>query len=239
VLRVGRPEVNTVETEYPGLFSGVGKLKDYKAKLHIDSDVKPVAQPMRRIPFALRHQVEAEIQNLLDQDIIEPVQGPTPWVSPVVVVPKASGVRLCVDMRQANEAIIRERHPIPTVDEVLEDLNQSTVFSKLDLWLGFHQIELHEDSRYITTFITHVGLFRYKRMLFGVNSAPELYQHIIRQVLQDCPGTANIADDIIVHGKDEKQHDERLERVFRRLADVGLTLNKDKCQLRLNHLEFI
>ena len=183
--------------------------------------------------------MEAEIQNLLDQDIIEPVQGPTPWVSPVVVVPKASGVRLCVDMRQANEAIIRERHPIPTVDEVLEDLNQSTVFSKLDLWLGFHQIELHEDSRYITTFITHVGLFRYKRMLFGVNSAPELYQHIIRQVLQDCPGTANIADDIIVHGKDEKQHDERLERVFRRLADVGLTLNKDKCQLRLNHLEFI
>jgi len=239
VLRVGRPEVNTVEIEYPGLFSGVGKHKDYKAKLHIDPDVKPVAQPMRRIPFALRHQVEAEIQNLLDQDIIEPVQGPTPWVSPVVVVPKASGVRLCVDMRQANEAIIRERHPIPTVDEVLEDLNQSTVFSKLDLRLGFHQIELHEDSRYITTFITHVGLFRYKRMLFGVNSAPELYQHIIRQVLQDCPGTANIADDIIVHGKDEKQHDERLERVFRRLADVGLTLNKDKCQLRLNHLEFM
>ena len=120
------------------LFKGIGKLKDYKLKLHINPEVKPVAQPVRRIPFALRSKVEEEIQKLLEQDIIEPVQGPTPWVSPVVVVPKGSGVRLCVDMRQANEATIRERHPIPTVDEVLEELNQSTVFSKLDLRLGFH-----------------------------------------------------------------------------------------------------
>ena len=98
--------------------------------------------------------------------------------------------------------------PHPDRYEVLEKLNQSTVFSKLDLRLGFHQLELHEYSTPITTFITHVGLFRYKRLMFGVNSAPELYQHVIRQVLQDCQGTANIADDIIVHGKDTQQHDE-------------------------------
>ena len=76
-------------------------------------------------------------------DIIEPVEGPTPWVSPVVVVPKADGeIRLCVDMRRANEAIVGERHPIPTVDEVLQSLNQSTAFSKLDLKWGYHQVEL-------------------------------------------------------------------------------------------------
>ena len=145
----------------------------------------------------------------------------------------------CVDMRRANEAIVRERHPIPTVDEVLEELNQSTVFSKLDLRLGFHQLELHEDSRPITTFITHLGLFRYKRLLFGVNSAPELYQHVIRQVLQDCPGASNIADDIVVHGRGTEEHDKRLVSVFRKLADAGLTLNRDKCKFRLSHLEFM
>jgi len=197
-----------------------------------------VAQSVRRIPFAMRPKAEEEIQRLLEQDIIEPVQGPTPWVSPVVVVPKASGVRLCVDMRRANEAIVRERHPIPTVDEVLEELNQSTVFSKLDLRLGFHQLELREDSRPITTFITHLGLFRYKRLFFDVNSAPELYQHVIRQVLQDCPGASNIADDIVVHGRGREEHDKRLVSVFRKLADAGLTLNRDKCKFRLSHLEF-
>jgi len=88
-------------------------------------------------------------------------------------------------MREANAAIICERIPIPTVDEVLENLKGSTMFSKLDLRLGFHQIELDKDSRDITTFTTHDGLFRYKRLSFGVNSAPEKYQQIVRQVVSD------------------------------------------------------
>jgi len=120
VLRVGR-EVNAVtEADFPGLFDGVGKLKGYETKLHINTEVRTVAQNPRRVPYGLRDKVAAEIQNLQRQGIIEPVQGPTPWVNPVVILPKPSGaVRLCVDMRQANEAIVRERHPIPTVDEVL------------------------------------------------------------------------------------------------------------------------
>lgn len=89
-------------------------------------------------------------------DIIEKAEGPTPWVSQIVVAPKPNGdIRLCVDMRQANQAIIRERHPIPAVDEILQNLNRSSVFSKLDLKLAFHQIELSEQSRIITTFVTH------------------------------------------------------------------------------------
>lgn len=246
VLRVGKEleKVNSVTTEHmieehQVLFEGIGKLKGFQAKLHIDPDVKPVAQPVRRIPFGLRSKVEAELQRLQDQDIIEPVEGPTPWVSPVVVIPKGSGVRICIDMRRANEAVVRERHPIPPVDEVLQDLNQSTVFSKLDLTLGFHQVELEEASRAITTFVTHVGLFRYKRLMFGVNSAPEMYQHIIRQVLQDCPGAANIADDIIVHGKGKEEHNERLAKVFHKLIKAGLTLNREKCQFGMSHLEFM
>ena len=73
----------------------------------------------------------------------------------MIVVPKPNGdIRLCVDMRQANKAIIRERHPIPTVDEILYNMNGSEVFSKLDMKYGYHQIELEEDSREITTFVT-------------------------------------------------------------------------------------
>ena len=77
-----------------------------------------------------------------------------------MVVPKGDGdIRVCVDMRRANEAIIRERLPIPTVEELLNDLNGSTVFSKIDLKWGFHQILLSDDSRHISTFVTHRGLY--------------------------------------------------------------------------------
>ena len=157
------------------------------------------------------------------------MEGPTPWVSPVVVVPKQNDeIRLFVDMRRANEAIIRERYQIPTVDEVLHNLNQSTVFSKLDLKWGYHQLELHPDSRSITTFRTHCGLYQYKGLMFGINSAQEVYQHVIQQTLQGCEGVNNISDDIIVHGRITEEHNKRLQQVLERLKEKNLTLNAEK-----------
>ena len=211
VLKMGA-NVNSISSmaslveKYNDVLQGVGKLKDHQVRLHVDPSVTPVAQTVRRIPFSLRDKVESKVKEL---DIIEPVEGPIPWVSPVVVVPKPNGdIRLCVDMRRANEAIIRERHPIPTVDEVLQTVNQSTVFSKIDLKWGYHQLELDEESRKITTFATYCGLFRYKRLIimFGINSAPEVYQHIIH-VLHGCKGASKISDNIIIHGKNRDEHD--------------------------------
>ena len=120
-------------------------------------------QTLLRTPFNLQENVEEKIQELLDCDIIKEVDGPTPWVNPVVISPKADGdIRLCVHMRRAKEAILRGRHPIPTVDELLHSMNGSRVLSKLDLKLGYHQLELSQDSRQMTTFVTHKGLYRYK-----------------------------------------------------------------------------
>lgn len=125
VLKLGIYSINEdIRGKYSDCFKGVGKLKDFKLKLHINSKVEPVAQRMYRIPFTLREKVEKKLDELESQDIIERVNDQTPWVSPVIVVPKPNGdIRLCVDMRQANKAIIRERHPIPTVDEILYKMN--------------------------------------------------------------------------------------------------------------------
>ena len=245
VLKLGIPlysvtSKETIMSDYKEIFEGVGKLKDYQVKLYVDRNVPPVAQPVRRTPFSLRDKVKEKVEELVAMDIIEPVEGPTPWVSPVVVVPKQNDeIRLCVDMRRANEAIIRERYPIPTVDEVLQNLNQSTVFSKLDLKWGYHQLELHPDSRSITTFTTHCGLYRYKRLMFGISSAPEVYQHVIQQALQDCEGVANISDDIIVHGRNTEEHDKRLQRVLERLKEKNLTLNAGKCRFHMTQMVFM
>ena len=116
-------------------------------------------------------------------------------MSPVVLVPKPKqpgGIRLCVDMRKANKAISRERHLLPTFDEVIHDLNGATVFSKLDLNQGYHQLLLHPDSRHITTFSTHIGLFRYKRLSFGINAAAEKFQNVISSAFSDIPVVKNI-----------------------------------------------
>ncbi|CAB4026689.1 Hypothetical predicted protein, partial [Paramuricea clavata] len=169
------------------LFNGVGKLTDHKVKLHIDESIPPVAQTHRQIPFHLRKQVEKKLEEMEKDDIIEKTEGPTPWVSPIVVVPKPKSpndVRICVDMRAVNKAIQRERHITPTIDDVIADLNDAKVFSKLDLNQGYHQLELSEESRYVTTFSTHVGLRRYKRLNFGVTSAAEIFQNTIRETLE-------------------------------------------------------
>ena len=227
--------------KFPQLFTGIGKLKSHQIKLHIDPNVSPIAQPHRRFPFHLQQKVEDEINNLLEQDIIERVTGPTLWMSPIVTPIKPNNpdkVRICVDMRQANKAILRERHVTPTLQDIIHDLNGATIFSKLDLNSAYHQLELHPDSRAITNFSTNVGLFRYKRLLFGVSSSSEVFQHTISQVLNGIPGVNNISDDIIVYGKTVAEHNNNLRAVISRLVENGLTLNKEKCQLHKQSIEF-
>ena len=235
-------DITTVEklaAEYPEVFQGIGKLKNYEVKLHIDTSVQPVAQPVRRIPFHLRKKVSDELKKLETQGIIETVEGPTPWISPLVVIPKRNcEVRLCIDMRMANRAIQRERHPTLMVDDLVDALNGATVFSKLDLRSGYHQLVLAQESRYITTFVTHEGLRRYTRLNFGINSASEIFQNAISEQIKGIPGAINISDDIIIYGKNQKAHDQALHTVLRKFTQVGLTLKTEKCELNKQSLTF-
>ncbi|CAB4009736.1 Hypothetical predicted protein [Paramuricea clavata] len=112
--------------------------------------------------FHIQKYVEKELQRLEDLDIIEQVDGSTTWVSPIVAPTKTGEIRLCVDMREANKAVQREKHPIPTVDELITYFNGATVFCTIDLVSVYHQLELLPESRHFTTFTTQVGLRRYK-----------------------------------------------------------------------------
>lgn len=227
--------------EFPGLFHGLGKLKDKKVKLHIDTSVRPVALRHRRVPFNLRPQVEAELRKLEELDVIEKVSGPTPWVSPLVVAPKPKqpgAIRLCVDMRLPNVAVKRERHITPMMDDIVADLNGARWFSKLDLNAGSHQLELEPESRYITTFSTHIGLRRYKRLSFGVSSAAEIFQNTIREALSGLQGVINLSDDILVYSQTLEEHHTHLRATLKRLADCGLTLHKEKCLFYQDNIDF-
>jgi hypothetical protein len=229
----------TILHAFPHLFDGIGQVKGKEIKLHISNTVTPKQQPQRRIPFHVRKDVEQELKRLEQLDIIEAVDGPTPWVSPIVVVPKKSGeIRICVDMREANKAIGREKHLMPTLDDLIADLNGAAGFSTLDLASGYHQLTLAPESRYITTFSTHVGLRRYKRLMFDINAASEIFQNAIAELLAGLPGCKNISDDIIVYGKDQLEHDLNLQAVLQRLSDYNVRLNKDKCHFSQSQMCF-
>ncbi|CAB4026619.1 Transposon Tf2-9 poly [Paramuricea clavata] len=166
---------------------------------------------------------------------------PTPFVSNLVVAPKPNNpaeVRVCIDMRHMNPMIERKRHVIPNIGELFEDMAGATMFSKVDLTAEFHQLPLDEESRSLTTFHTHKGLMRYKRLCFGVNSAPEQFQYAIQQTLQGLEGVRNIADDIIVWGKSQKEHDTHLEALMKRLSENNLTLNVSKCKFNVDSIWF-
>ena len=160
-------------------------------------------------------------------------------MSPVVVAPKPKSpgkVRVYVDMRQANKALKRERHVTPTVKEMTGDLNGARGFSQLDLNQGYNLLELAPVSRYITTFSTHMGVMRYKRLNFGILSAAEIFQDVIRETLEGIDGAINISDDILVFGKTLEEQDHNLKALFQRLREKGLTLNKRKCEYRKDRL---
>ena len=226
---------------FPGITKGVGKLKNHTVTIDIDPSVPGVARKHSRVPFHIRDKVDAELDRLMKEDIIEKVNSPTKWVSRIVTPPKPKKpdqIRMCVDMREANQCVLRTRHVTPTIDELIADLNGATVMSKIDLRSGYHQLELDPKSRDITTFSTHSGLFRYKRLIFGLNSAAEIFQHTIQELISDIQGAKNVSDDIIVFGVDRESHDKALHATLGRLHESGLTVNEEKCEFYKSEIEF-
>lgn len=209
-------------------------------RLEIDRSVVPKKSAFYRIPAAVYDSVTSKLQEMLANDIVEMAPGPVDWISPLLVVPKGKGdVRLCVDMRKPNKAIKREHYPLPTIETYLNQLRDSSVFSKIDISSAYHHVELDPESRDITTFMTPLGLMRYKRLMFGVNCAPEIFQRIMEEMLAGCPGVVVFIDDIGVTGKDVEEHDQRLRKVLSILKANNATLNKDKCKFGVKKLDFL
>src|SRR6218665_2090844 len=134
---------------------------------------------------------------------------------------------------------MRERHPIPTVDDVLYHLNEGLCSVVWILNGDLTKLNLMRIQEGLQRLLPIPDFFRYKRLMFGISSAPELYQHVIQQVLTGCAGAHNIAYDIVIHGKTSEEHDGRLRLVLECLKRNGLTLNRAKCQIGLPKVQFM
>ena len=163
------------------------------------------------------------------------VDEPTPWCSLMVVTPKPNGdVRICIDIIKLNENISREAHPLPSVDFTSGKLAEANIFSKIDCNSAFWQRKLSEDSRLLTTFITPFGRFCFNHLPYGILIGTEQFQKVMTDLLGDIDGVEVQTDDVLVHGKDQAQHDHRLNQVLNRLAESKITLNKVKCEFSVS-----
>ncbi len=235
-----------IHAQFPKLFSGkLGCLKGVCIKLDVDTSVKPSRQPQRPVAFHLRDVVAKELSEQIECGILERVDqnsGPTPWVSNMVIIPKDKpvddqgrpaphkSVRITCDSKAVNKAILRTRYPGKSIDDLVVQVNGSVVFSVIDIMKAFHQLELHPDSRYLTTITTHVGLLRYLRLHMGISCASEVFTEEIRKLLLDLDNCLNMTDDILIYGKTRREHHYSLLKVLSRLELSGLTLNKAKCK---------
>lgn len=197
-------------------------------------------QKLCRLPLSVCSAVSKELDHLLKEGVIEKIDA-SPWVSPIVVTQKKTGgIRLCVNLREPNNAIITDSYPLPHMDELLSLLSGATLFSTIDLQSAYHQVMLHPDSRDLTAFITHEGLFHFCRVLYGLAAAPSAFQKMMRIILHDLPNVANYLDDIIWGRTAEEHAGERsLKAVLQRLHDTGLKNNAAKCHFRQTSLQFL
>ena len=229
--------------DYSDVFSDkVGRLKDYKVHFYVDRSVKPCIQPYRRIPYHLTVAAQEELDELVANDILEVPPGPVDWVSQLVVVPKAKKpgkVRITVDARVVNKAIVSRKITTPTTEEIMYDLQGSTIFSEIDFNKAFHQLELDEESRNYTTIETQSGLLRHKVLVMGFKGASEELQYAVStRVTRGLKGVRNIHDNLIVHAKTRELHDLYLVSLCDRLRKCGMTASKDNCKLGVEELTF-
>ena len=188
----------------------------------------------------LKNKVELELNRLQQKGVISPVQH-SDWAAPIVPVVKQDGtVRICGDFKVTINPVINiESYPLPRVEELFANLSQGKYFSKLDMSNAYLQLPLSHEAQNLVTINTHLGLFRYHRLPFGVSLAPAIFQRFMETLLRGLGGTALYLDDILVSGSTLEEHIQNLQAVFSKLSQAGLKLNRNKCIFLQTKIEYL
>ncbi|XP_064469269.1 uncharacterized protein K02A2.6-like [Ornithodoros turicata] len=241
VHQVEELSVEDVLTKFSHVFGKeLGKFNGPPVSLHLDSTVTPVRMRSRQVPFALKPKIDEEIDRLIEQGILEPITHPK-WETPIVTAMKPNGeIRICGDYKcTINKALSHHPYPIPVVRDLLASLSGGNVFAKLDLAQAYQQLVVDEEAADAQTITTHRGAFRVKRLQFGVNVAPGIFQKFMDDLLKGIPRVVPYFDDVLIAAGSKVELAGRLHEVLQRIADAGLRLKRDKCRFGVTQVDFL
>ncbi|XP_041376823.1 uncharacterized protein K02A2.6-like [Gigantopelta aegis] len=233
-------KVDRLVEKYKSVFqSNRGTLKDIKATLNLKTDVQPKFMKARSVPYSIKPKVEAEIEKLVSDGILTKVNY-SEWATPVVPVIKQDGsVRVCGDFKvTVNPVLEVDQYPLPRIEDIFASLAGGQRFSKIDLRQAYLQMEVDEKSRDLLTVNTEKGLYRFNRLVYGIASAPAIWQRAMDTVFQGLSGVKCIIDDMIITGRSDEEHLQNLENVLQRLEKYNLRIKLEKCEFFKDRISF-
>ena len=214
--------------------------REYDHAITLKAGAEPVSVRPYKYAYHHKDEIERQVKELLQAGTIK--HSISPFSSPIILVKKKDGTwRMCADYRALNKVTILDKFPIPTINELLDELHKAKYFSKIDLKSGFHQIRVREEDTHKTAFRTHEGHYEYLVMPFGLMNAPLTFQATMNSVFQPLLRKYVLVffDDILVFSPDWSQHLQHLEEVFRLLIENNFYVNRKKCLFGQQSVEYL
>ena len=241
-----------VETTYADVFQGLGKFPGEPYKLRLKPDAVPAKHRPRRVPVHLQDAFHEEVERLVKIDVLEKVTEPTEWVNSFVIVEKVidssnahspnhvikKSILLCIDPKDLNEALEREPYYSRSIDELISMFAGAKVFTIVDMDKGYWQVVLHPESRKLTCMAFDIGRYQFKRLPMGSKVASDIFQRMLDSVYIGLPGVTGIADNMVIFGRNEKEHDRNLILFLETTRKNGHILNKKKLQFKKEEVSF-
>ncbi|GJV17716.1 putative reverse transcriptase domain-containing protein [Tanacetum coccineum] len=239
-----KQEEMVVVRDFPEVFlddlSGLPPIQKIKFRIELDPGAIPVAKSPYRLAPSKMEELSGQLKELQDKGFIRPSS--SPWGAPVLFVKKKDGsFRMCIDYRELNKLTIKNRYPLPRIDDLFDQLQGSQYFSKIDLRSGYHQLRVHEDDIPKTAFRTRYGHFEFTVMPFGLTNAPAVFMDLMNRVCRPYLDKFVIVfiDDILIYSKTREEHEVHLGLVLELLKEEKLYAKFSKCEFWLREVQFL
>lgn len=238
------PAIRKLLAEYADIFREPTQLPPFREhhnhRISLQEGANPVNQRLYRYALYQKNEIDKIVQEMLQSGTIQPSS--SPYASPVVLVKKKDGTwRLCVDYRRLNELTIKNRFPIPLIEDLMDELGGSMIYSKIDLRAGYHQVRMEVDDIHKTAFKTHSGHYEYIVMPFGLTNAPATFQGLMNSVFREFLRKFVLIffDDILVYSNSVESHSDHLRKVFEVMRSNSLFAKEIKCAFATSKVEYL
>ena len=224
----------------PELPSGLPPARGVGHSIPIEPGAPPPFRPMYRLSPVELQEVKAKLSDLIEKGLVEPSS--SPYGAPILFVAKKDGsLRMVQDYRYLNKITIKNRYPLPRIDDLLDSISGAKYFSSLDLTSGYYQIRITDEDVPKTAFRTPFGLYQFKVLTFGLTNAPATFQSVMNDMLREFVNDFVVVylDDILIYSKSAEEHERHLRKVLQKLREHKFYANLKKCEFMKQEIAFL